>query len=423
MPRKKQGNKQKGRGGPTANGHIGDNDHHLRGEEEEEEEEDGDVQVTTSGGLASLEEAIDQLLENRTSTREKALQDVRKGLQLHYAYDIMDKWQTTITEAIMRGFKKGKETEFKLAAHLLDVVILTLGADSESLYSEFGPVLSSTITDNTVATSVRSAAVTSLALLTFIGCSDQPTIRDTVKFLEERISGTTPEAMFSAVLRAWGLLLTNMPAKYIETEALAKYGNKLIALLGLDDFESRLAAGEVLALLFDMLQESKEADEEDFDMADYEKYLNIEGLIERLKELASTSGRHISKKEKVKLKSSFKEVLHSIESGSVPVETLTVANTKVEFYSWERLVQLHFVRNTLAEGTLVHFENNELLQQIFDYSVAGKGAKVQYSKLEKRLFLSANSAAAKEQTLAMRRSRDNFGRASKSMLFTNEEES
>jgi hypothetical protein len=33
-----------------------------------------------------------------------------------------------------------------------------------------------------------------------------------------------------------------------------------------------------------------------------------------------------------------------------------VGSTKVEFHSWERLVQLNFVRQTLAEGTLVHFE-------------------------------------------------------------------
>jgi hypothetical protein len=44
------------------------------------------------------------------------------------------------------------------------------------------------------------------------------------------------------------------------------------------------------------------------------------------------------------------------QSGSVPTETITVGSTKVEFHSWERLVQLNFVRQTLAEGTLVHFE-------------------------------------------------------------------
>lgn len=48
-------------------------------------------------------------------------------------------------------------------------------------------------------------------------------------------------------------------------------------------------------------------------MADYEGYLDIDGLIERLKELAAASGHHISKKEKAKLKTSFKEILHSIE--------------------------------------------------------------------------------------------------------------
>jgi hypothetical protein len=53
-----------------------------------------------------------------------------------------------------------------------------------------------------------------------------------------------------------------MPIKYIESEALAKYGKKLVSMLDLDEFEARLAAGEAIALLFDMLQASKEEAEE-----------------------------------------------------------------------------------------------------------------------------------------------------------------
>jgi hypothetical protein len=69
-----------------------------------------------------------------------------------------------------------------------------------------------------------------------------------------------------------------------------------------------------------------------------------------------------------------------------------------------------------------HTQSNELLQQIFDFTATAKGQKPQYSKLEKRLFLSANSAAAKDQTLAMRRSRQNFGRESKTRLFAHGDE-
>jgi hypothetical protein len=56
----------------------------------------------------------------------------------------------------MRGLKKGKESEFKLAAQLLDVILLTLGAESEELYAEFSPVLSVVIKDPTATSVVRS---------------------------------------------------------------------------------------------------------------------------------------------------------------------------------------------------------------------------------------------------------------------------
>jgi hypothetical protein len=414
MPRKKQTGR-KAREEPAGND---DGDIH--------EEEDND-ETETTGGLQSVELAIDQLLESRTATREKAMQEVKRGLQLHYGYDLVEKWKTTLSEGVMRGLKKGKELEFKLAAQLLDVVVLTLGASSEDLYADFSPVLSVIIKDTTASSVVRSAAATSFALLTFVGCTDPVSVRENVKLLEEATFGVVrlEAGLYPAVLRAWGLLLTTMPIRYVESEALARYGKKLVGLLDLDDFDARLAAGEVLALLFDMLQESKEAEEdnpEEFDLSDYEKYLDIDDLVDKLKELSVTSGHHISKKDKAKLKSSFKDILNSIESGSVPTESITVGSTKVEFYSWARLVQLTFVRQTLAEGTLVHFENNELLQEIFNYTATAKGQKIQYSKLEKRLFLSANSAAAKEETLAMRRSRQNFGRESKTRLFLREED-
>jgi hypothetical protein len=144
-------------------------------------------------------------------------------------------------------------------------------------------------------------------------------IKENVKMLEETFTGTHSTAFLPAVLRAWGLLLSTMPVKYIETEALPKYGKKLVALLDLDEFEARLAAGEIIALLFDVLQEAKEDAEEEFDLADYESCLDIDDLIDKLKELSATSGHHISKKDKAKLKSSFKDILRSVEVSICPI--------------------------------------------------------------------------------------------------------
>jgi len=64
--------------------------------------------------------------------------------------------RVTLLEAIMRGLKRGKEAEFKLAAQLLDVVVLTMGTDSEQIYPEIRPSLSVLIMDNTVSPDVRS---------------------------------------------------------------------------------------------------------------------------------------------------------------------------------------------------------------------------------------------------------------------------
>ena len=49
--------------------------------------------------------------------------------------------RTTIAEGLKKSFKKGRESEQQLAAQALSLVILTLGADSEDLFSEFQPLL------------------------------------------------------------------------------------------------------------------------------------------------------------------------------------------------------------------------------------------------------------------------------------------
>ena len=104
------------------------------------------------------------LPERRYSTRETALKGLAKTLCSSYSFEIVDKKlvilayrsciflttnnsRITIAEGLKRSLKKGREAEQQLAAQTLSLVVLTLGADSEDLFSEFQPILFTMLKD------------------------------------------------------------------------------------------------------------------------------------------------------------------------------------------------------------------------------------------------------------------------------------
>jgi len=72
----------------------------------------------------------------------------------------------------------------------------------------------------------------------------------------------------------------------------------------------------------------------------------------------------------------------------------------------------------LGEGLQEHFENNDLLQQIFEISLDKSAKKPQLSAIEKRMYMSPNSPLSKVRTQNMNKQR-NY----KSTVFVSETDS
>ena len=78
------------------------------------------------------------------------------------------------------------------------------------------------------------------------------------------------------------------------------------SLLDSPDVDLRITAGEAIVMLF------INASEHDED----EAYDSVEELIVKLKELATDSNKHRSKKDRKEQRSSFRDILRTIEDGS-----------------------------------------------------------------------------------------------------------
>lgn len=370
----------------------------------EEDGNSGGEETPPNGvGLArdsSLETVVEQMLEKRYSTREAALAAFNRGLSFRYSYDDVINQRTSIIEALKKSLKKGREAEQRLAAHSLCLVALTLGVECADLYNEFSPSLVALIKDQ--STDAAPDLITALGTLCFVGCTDELATKDHVALLEgifvEGPANSQPNA-----LRTWALLLSTLSDAYVSSSAFPKNIKYVYALMSAAEVETRLAAGEVAAFLFDVLRKLADEREENFDIGQYNAFVNTDDLIDRLRELASSSARtaHHNKKDRMKQKL-FKEYLKTVEHGDVPEQVLTISDEKIVFDNWTDLLRLNYFRNSLGVGLQTHFENNELMQEIFDFSVNADAPKESLSRLEKRMYMSPNSKSAKARTRTRR---------------------
>ena len=77
-----------------------------------------------------------------------------------------------------------------------------------------------------------------------------------------------------------------------------------------EDVDLRVAAGETLALLFEII---REVEQEEFTLEGYSGYIDIDDMLDTLYELVQDKSRQRAKKDKLKQKSPFKDIVNSIE--------------------------------------------------------------------------------------------------------------
>lgn len=203
--------------------------------------------------------------------------------------------------------------------------------------------------------------------------------------------------------RFWALLATSISRHYVFGTHVPALLGILIQLLKSDSLSVRISAGETIALLFEIGNE----EDEDFDPEDFAQFgdVTFDYLIDTLTELASDKGKHRGKKEKAKQKVPFKDILASIEYDEPPRESLSILHQKFEFSSWEEHIQLNALRDVLGHGFQIHFERNDLLQEIFNVKLDREAKKLQLSAVEKRLLISPSSVVAKSRTKELKKQR------------------
>ncbi|XP_038266531.1 interferon-related developmental regulator 1 isoform X1 [Dermochelys coriacea] len=377
-----------------------------------EEGPEVDEEATQEDFEYKLKGFIDLTLDKSAKTRQAALEGLKNALTSKILYEFILERRMTLTDSIERCIKKGKSDEQSAAARLACLLCVQLGSgiESEEILKTLGPVLKKIICDGTASIQARQACATCLGVCCFIVTDDITELYSTMECLEniftkfyqrERdangISSTHNTVLYVSALLAWTLLLTICPVSEVKKK-LEMHLHKLPNLLSCDDVNMRIAAGETLALLFELARETE---------ADF-FYEDMELLTQKLKDLATDGNKHRAKVDKRKQRSVFRDVLRAVEERDFPTETVKFGPERMYIDCWVKKQTYDTFKELLGSGMQYHLQSNEFLRNVFELGPpvmldAATLKTMKISRFERHLY---NSAAFKARTKARSKCRD-----------------
>ncbi|XP_026084952.1 interferon-related developmental regulator 1-like isoform X1 [Carassius auratus] len=355
---------------------------------------------------------IDSTVDKSAKTRQGALDGLKTAMATKILYEFICERRMTITDSIERCLKKGKGVEQCAAASLACLLCIQLGSgiESEEVFKTLKPVFKTILNDGAANIQARQACATSLGLCTLVAEDDIMDVYATMESFESlfthsyvREDGCRPSVnpqttqLHTNALLSWALLLTICTGSHIRAIA-QKHLSKLPRLLENDDVNMRIAAGETIALLFELIRDV----DPEFD------YDGWEPLCEKLNALATDCNKHRAKTDKRKQRSVFRDVLKAVEEGDFQSETIRFGTERMVIDSWVRKRTYDTFREFVGSGMNYHLQANEFIRDVFELgppmfidSAALKAMKS--SRLERHLY---NAAAFKARTKARNKFRD-----------------
>ncbi|XP_075656295.1 uncharacterized protein LOC142626357 [Castanea sativa] len=196
------------------------------------------------------------------------------------------------------------------------------------------------------------------------------------------VVATKPSAtVITAVVPASSFLLTTMTGLKLNPKHWQESISYLSSLLDKDDRSVRIAAGEALALIFEIGSVEKFSGEVkgSIDVSTPEGSKNREGfslvqglkgkIINKVRDLsAEAGGKGSAKKDLNSQRNLFRHILDFFEDGYSPKNTVKIGGESLNTSSWYQMIQLNFLKRFLGGGFIRHMQENEFLQDVFGFT-------------------------------------------------------
>jgi len=315
-----------------------------------------------------------------------------------------------LSEAIVRGIKKGEFKERILSSQLASLLGITLISRSKELFLQVSGVLRRLIfslkkTENDFNDKVISSLIDTFVCLNILShYGEEIWLKNGIEVLSHIFSPLeTDKADFGPLsilssLRGFSAFVSLLPTDLFYDEIFPDYFASITDFLHSENLEIRIAAGYAVALFVEKVQDKEQ---EDFSLYSLQGYVDVEDLLATLSSLQTDKKKERSKQEKLKQRYPFKRIVSFLEEGRTPKETLVFNTQKVCFETWGDIILLDSFRNILKEGFDIHFSNNVDLQHFF--GIETESAPEKFELPGKRLFIGSNSLTSKARSKEMKK--------------------
>mmetsp|Transcript_17185 Transcript_17185/g.34421 ORF Transcript_17185/g.34421 Transcript_17185/m.34421 type:complete len:466 (-) Transcript_17185:109-1506(-) len=372
--------------------------------------------------LASVEDSIGS--EKAGRKREAAYRQLFKCLT-HYALgpsgsEVLSVYLPSLTPIFLTSLRASAGEQYA-ACRVLEAASVVIGGGNDEQHEAIEPGLKRLVLGTGYQPQVRAASLRALAASAFICSTDFSTTVVLLDLCEaaagERYRGEeSPVPLRSAAIDSWSVL-----ASTIEDTAIAGDEGRGAGFLPLlqkaldsNSPELRSSAGECCALIHESRLELGVQDEEatttakrfrrgSWDGTEFE--VLIDEVKQRMAELAAESGHHMSKKAKKHQRATFREFMSTLVDDEPPSVSLTFRGGTLELSTWKEVVQLGAVRSCCQGGFMLQMSFNEYLHEIFGADISVLNSEDGMSSLEKRIFMSKSSNAAKTRDREMEKDR------------------
>ncbi|KAG7598472.1 Armadillo-type fold [Arabidopsis suecica] len=369
---------------------------------------------------ALLDQSLDALYEKRSSTREQALASIVDAFNSDLQYEFVEKKFATLLHQCLQCTKKGSTKETALASHVIGLLALTvgLGDQAQEILEESVTPLSQALKSGREILKITSI-LECLAVITFVGGNDPEQTERSMQIIWQMIHpklgsnvvATKPSpAVISAVVSSWAFLLTTVNRWTLGPKIFQETVTYLSTLLEKDDRSVRIAAGEALAVIYELGTLEKFAAEVKGSAngsvkegsVSQEALMHMHGLkakvTKQVRELsAEAGGKGSAKKDLNTQRNLFKDLVEFLEDGYAPETSTKVGGDYLQTSTWYQMIQLNYLKHFLGGGFIKHMQENEFLHDVFSFTPKKIGGG-KLSNDEKRLFKSPNSALNKART-------------------------
>jgi len=368
-----------------------------------------------------LRETIDLASQKSASGRVEALKALCKAFGKKFVPEFVDNQKLTIQDIIERSLKKGKDNEQTAGANLATSLCIQLRGDADDLYRDIKPILITLMTDKSASILARISAANTLGNLCFLAAPAMAEVEAVMEIFDQiftsHFSGVELLGLCTATLSSWTLLATVLPLSRFH-DLLIKHAELFGKLLDAPDVDLRIATGEAIAVLYEFLADSQDEEgsdaEEEAESTDNTAKEDLERVIialdalnPKLKQLATDSQKFRSKKDRKEQKSSFRDILRTIEEGDGYYEKVAInKNEKLEIESWAMKKQYEMVCKALTSGTNLHLTENELLRGVFEMGAPIPSLSSAQGNISKHQRQMANQQAFKWRTQTRGKNRD-----------------